>query len=224
VIISLPRFIVFDLDGTLLDSLPGIEYSVRAAFAGCGLTLRHDNLREMIGPPIRTILSSAGEIEDPVMLDALERAFRASYDSEGWRKTVCFPQIGRVLELMYKQGHTLFVASNKPWHISLQILKAESILDFFEKILTRDSRMPAFRNKEEMIESLLAEYQIPRGNCLMVGDTIEDAKAAAATGISFVYMTYGYGRAVEETSIPVTSRFDSFMQFLPLMEKDFVRD
>jgi phosphoglycolate phosphatase len=224
VIVSLPRFIFFDLDGTLLDSLPGIEYSLHAAFAECGLPLRHDNLREMIGPPIRSILSSAGEIKDLAMLDALERAFRESYDSEGWRKTVCFPDISMVLELLCKQQHRLFVVSNKPRHISLQILKTESILDCFEEILTRDSKLPVYRNKEEMIEAILLRHLINPRNCLMVGDTIEDAKAAEATGISFVYMTYGYGKVGDETSIPITCRFDSFSQFLPLMEKEFVRD
>ena len=47
----------FDLDGTLLDSLPGIEHSARAAFAACGLAMGEVELRTLIGPPIRTILA-----------------------------------------------------------------------------------------------------------------------------------------------------------------------
>ena len=58
----LPRCIIFDLDGTILDSLPGIEYSVNSAFAFRNLQIPQRSLRELIGPPIRTILSEAGKI------------------------------------------------------------------------------------------------------------------------------------------------------------------
>src|ERR1700733_5364416 len=101
----LPPCILFDLDGTLVDSLPGIEFSVREAFSSCKLPLPKESLREMIGPPIRTILSQAGNVVGESGLDILERAFRASYDSDGWRKTVCFPDADRVVRLMHEQGH-----------------------------------------------------------------------------------------------------------------------
>jgi phosphoglycolate phosphatase len=77
----LPRFLLFDLDGTILDSLPGISYSVQQAFDVCGLPLPDCQLRSMIGPPIRTILSLAGQVTNTAVLDALEQAFRRIYDS-----------------------------------------------------------------------------------------------------------------------------------------------
>ncbi len=220
----LPRNILFDLDGTLLDSLPGIEYSVRTAFTECGLPQRHDNLRELIGPPIRTILARAGEIEDSVQLDALEKAFRGSYDRDGWSKTVCFPDTSRILRLMHERQHRLFVVSNKPRHIALQILESEDILHLFETIQTRDSRLPAYSGKEEIIKALLAQHQIAPEDCLMVGDTMEDAKAAVATEIKFAYMAYGYGELYEKDSVPIACKLDSFLQFLPMMAKELVCD
>ena len=215
---QLPQWILFDLDGTLLDSLPGIEFSVRAAFRACRFPLLKTNLREMIGPPIRAILSRVGDIEDRESLDHLESAFRADYDTQGWRKTVCFPNAGSVLRLMREHGYKLVAISNKPRHVSLKILESESILDLFEKIVTRDSRSPAYSGKDEMIRAIQAERHINSTNCLLVGDTIEDANAAASVGIRFAFMSHGYGTVDETSSVPVEWRFDSLSEFLPLLE------
>ena len=87
---NLPEALFFDLDGTLFDSLPGIAYSIEQAFKVCSLPMPPLNLPQMIGPPIATILSQAApEATEPERV-LLERAFRASYDSEGWQKTVAF--------------------------------------------------------------------------------------------------------------------------------------
>jgi phosphoglycolate phosphatase len=224
VTICFPGCILFDLDGTLLDSLPGIEFSVHAAFAACHLPIPNVSVGALIGPPIRTILSRAGNIVDADMLDRLEQAFRVSYDSEGWSQTVCFPEASHVLRIMRQQGRRLFVVSNKPRHISLRILEAEEVLVFFEAVITRDSRSPAYSGKEEMIKVLLAEYRLASRDCLLAGDTMEDAQAAATAGISFAYMTHGYGSLTETSRVPVACTLDRLSEFLPLMAKEIVRD
>ena len=220
----LPDCILFDLDGTLLDSLPGIEYSARQAFVACHLPVPERSLRALIGPPIRTILSHAGNIDDPATLDRLEQAFRVSYDTDGWSRTVCFPEARKVLEAMRQEGRHLFIVSNKPRHISLKILNAEGVVDLFEAVLTRDSRSPVYSGKEEMIAELLTERLISSQDCLFVGDTEEDAHAAAACGVRFALMTHGYGSMVDIASAPIACTLDHFSQFLPLMTKEIVRD
>ncbi len=219
-----PACLFFDLDGTILDSLPGVEYSVRAAFDSCGLPLRNTSLRQLIGPPIRTILSRAGEIADGDVLDQLEGAFRKSYDTEGWRKTVCFPGVHTVLQAMHTFGHRHFVVSNKPRHISLRILQNEGMLNFFEEILTSDSRSPAFQGKAEMISLLMTRHGVGADICLFVGDTIEDAQAAASAGVGFVYMTHGYGEIMDTHDIPIALRCDGFSQLLPYLIQEPVCD
>jgi phosphoglycolate phosphatase len=219
--IRLPSCVLFDLDGTILDSLPGIEASVRAAFGARGLTIPSGSLREFIGPPIRTILAAVGRITNDTILDGLELAFRHHYDNEGWQRTVCFPDAAHVLEIMRERGHRLFVVSNKPRQISLRILEKEGILGIFEAIVTRDSRSPVYERKEEMIGTLLAERNIAPENCVMVGDTIEDARAAGAAGIGFICMTHGYGM-VDDASVSAAYKLNSFSQFLPWMQKELV--
>jgi len=219
----LPSYILFDLDGTLLDSLPGIAFSVREACRMVGLPEPKINLRSLLGPPIRTILSRAVATDDPALMDQLEQAFRTSYDTEGWRKTSCFDGAQATLGMMKAGGHRLFVVSNKPRHISLKILEREGLLPLFERIYTRDSRTLA-RTKQEMLHEFLSEYGVSSSDCLMVGDTMEDATAASAAGIGFVYMTHGYGELAQTLSIPIAYKLDSFSQFLQLMTQEPVRD
>jgi phosphoglycolate phosphatase-like HAD superfamily hydrolase len=119
---------------------------------------------------------------------------------------------------MRERGYRLLAISNKPRHISLQILENEQILQFFEEIVTRDSRSPAYAGKEEMVEAIQADRHISSTDCLIVGDTIEDAKAAASAGIRFAFMSHGYGTVDATSSVPVTWRLDSMSEFLPLLE------
>ena len=219
----LPSYILFDLDGTLLDSLPGIVFSVREACRMVGLPEPKINLRSLLGPPIRIILSQAVGTDDPALIDRLEQAFRTSYDTEGWRKTSCFDGVQDTLVMMKAGGHRLFVVSNKPRHISLKILEREGLLPLFEGIYTRDSRTPAC-TKQKMLREFLCEYGASSADCLMVGDTMEDATAAAAAGIGFIYMTHGYGELAQTPSIPIAYKLDSFSQFLQLMTQEPVRD
>jgi phosphoglycolate phosphatase len=220
-VLRLPQCVLFDLDGTLLDSIPGIEYSVRAAFAAAGLEYCELDLRRWIGPPIRTILSNVARTEDPPILDALERAFRESYDSEGWRKTPCFPGVTDVLTAMKGAGHRLFVISNKPRHVSGKILEMLGIQSHFEQIYTRDSAEPPYASKAGMLQALLSNHRLTSRDCVMVGDTMEDASAAALHKISFIFMEHGYGEL--SLAQPILLTLGSFSEFMPFLAMENVR-
>lgn len=213
--VRLPRCLVFDMDGTLLDSLPGIAYSVKAAFDAAGLRGRIGDLRELIGPPIRVILSRAAETDDPALLDTLERHFRASYDNEGWRQSAFFPAALGVLQAMKKNGYRLFVVTNKPRHISTMAIEAEGATFLFESIYTRDSKEPPYVSKADMLHALLTDQHLSPQDCVMVGDTMEDAGAAAMHRINFIFMAHGYGEL--SSAHPVMLKLESFSEFMPYL-------
>lgn len=221
---ALPLCILFDLDGTLVESLAGIEDSVRSAFAACGMPMHVTSLRDLVGPPIRTILSRAGNVLDEQKLDALEREFRANYDREGWRNSPCFPHVPEVLQELRRRGHRLFVVSNKPRHSCTRILHNNAIHNYFEATITRDSRNPPYEGKLQMIETLLCERSLSPDQCLMVGDTGEDGNAAASAGIRFVRMKYGYGIPSQFTSNLAAFALQEFAQLLSLTTKEPVLD
>jgi phosphoglycolate phosphatase len=217
----LPQAIFFDLDGTLLDSLPGIAFSIEQAFVACGMPMQPIDLRHTIGPPIRTILELAATQATSSDLDRLERAFRSSYDSEGWQKTLLFPDSNLMLREAYALGIQLFVVSNKPRHISVKILEREGMTPLFTAILTRDTSNPPYTGKAQMIEHLLHAFQLGATHCIMVGDTEEDARAAAAMRVPFAWMTHGYGKI--QPSLAVAFRINSFSELLPTLVKEFAQ-
>ena len=218
---GLPANLFFDLDGTLLDSLPGIGHSVSAAFAACGLEMGKTELRMLIGPPIRTILANISAVTlDDAQLDRLVTAFRESYDSEGWKLTPHYPDASNTLHALHEQGRRLFVVSNKPRHISEKILAEEGTRDFFAEIVTRDTREPSYRDKQEMLEYLVQKWDLDAEDCLMVGDTMEDARSAADVGIKFCLMTHGYGGDFAETDVPVAFRLDGFSGLASLASQE----
>lgn len=219
-----PAAVIFDLDGTLIDSLPGIEFSVKTAFAVCGIPFPAVNLRSVIGPPIRSILAGAANMTESSKLTELENAFRRSYDRDGWRKTTCYPKVKSVLRLLRDAGQRLFVVTNKPREISLRILINFGIAQIFDAIVTRDMRIPGYLNKQEMIEFLLDSHTLDRETCILIGDTQEDANAAASCGIRFAFASYGYGTISDTSIVPVHYTVDNFSQLLQLLSPEFAHD
>ncbi len=218
----LPQAIFFDLDGTLLDSLPGILFSIEQAFLACGLPMQPIDLGRAIGPPIRTILGlTAAQATSSSNLDLLEHAFRASYDSEGWQKTLLFPGSSLMLREAHALGISLFVVSNKPRHISVKILEREGMVPLFTAILTRDTTNPPYTGKAQMMEHLLCMFQLNAGRCMMVGDTEEDARASAAMQVPFAWVAHGYGKIPPSLAIAV--RLNSVSELLPTLVKEFTQ-
>jgi len=212
-----PNAVIFDLDGTLIDSLPGIEFSLKAAFDSCGVCGTLQNLRSMIGPPIRTILARTGNVTDERELADLELAFRKSYDDEGWKMTACYPEVPSILQAMHNAGIRLFVVTNKPLHISNQILEHLGLTRLFEAVISRESRQPAYADKKEMLEFLTDTCSVDPISCVFVGDTQEDADAAAAGAVPFAFVGHGYGKISEDQTTRIHYRVNTFPELYQLL-------
>ena len=114
----------------------------------------------------------------------------------------------------------------------MKILEAEGTAGLFEEIVTKDSRAPAYQDKQEMMRYLLQKWEIAPGECLMIGDTMEDAEAASKTGMQFCFVTHGYGAVPESSAVPVAFRIGHFSELVPhggtgvsaLIDKDIFED
>lgn len=182
---------IFDLDGTLVDSLPGITSSVNAALPPS--VRRVPDVRPYIGPPVRSILRSLAHPACEQDLDRMERKFRQSYDSEGWRNTAEFSGARELLERLRAGRKRIFLVTNKPSQPTAKILGALGLTPYFEDVLTPDSRTPPFRAKDQMLRDLVNGHGLRIEECLMVGDTADDCAAAAALDMQAVSVAHGYG-------------------------------
>jgi phosphoglycolate phosphatase len=187
------RNVIFDLDGTLVDSLPGIEYSVDCALRDQSYPARTYELRPLIGPPIRNILQTVSGEADPGALDALEAAFRVTYDSEGWTKTLLQPGAKETLSWIASSGARNYVVTNKPRHPATRIAEHLGLPALLSEMVSPDCAAPPYRSKAAMIQSLMQGDDVHAGNSLVVGDTQEDLSAAREVGMAAVIVTTGYG-------------------------------
>jgi phosphoglycolate phosphatase len=192
-----PQAIIFDLDGTLIDSLPGIQCSAREALRTVRPDCELPDLRRYIGPPIGEMFQRVMGDLTPDDLRAVVAVFRRSYDSHGWKNTSLFPGINLVLHDLRRLGIRLFVASNKPSSVAERILEALDLRSCFSAVCCRDSRTPPYSSKSEAVGCLIDTHALNPGAVWMVGDGHDDYRAAQSNGLRFILAAYGYesGRA-----------------------------
>jgi len=185
--------IIFDLDGTLVDSLPGIEYAVQKAINSVLTVSMSVGLRPLIGPPICHIFRKIFPNIEEQKLDMLVREFRKNYDSIGWQKTVLFDGVKDILGQLKNAGINRFLVTSKPKIPTWNILNQLQLNEYFLDIISPDVINPPFLSKAEGVAYLINVLRLDVSKTLMIGDTQEDAKAAKACGIQFVAVRYGYG-------------------------------
>ncbi|MDR0717736.1 MAG: HAD hydrolase-like protein [Azoarcus sp.] len=194
-----PASIVFDLDGTLIDSAAAILASYRAAFAACSVEPVRAIGADIVGPPINETLRLLTGSDDPALLERLAAAFRQGYDSEGLLETAAYPGIGEMLPVLRAAGRTLYIATNKRIHPTRLIVSRLGWDDHFAAVYALDLFTPRLPGKAAMIGRLLADHGIDAAQAVYVGDRIEDGEASEANGLPFIAATWGYGipRATE---------------------------
>ncbi len=204
-----PQDVIFDLDGTLVDSLPGIEYAVDQALQATGRAPRKSSLRALIGPPIRQILSKTTEETDALILDTLEHAFRQSYDAEGWTKTTLNPGAKETLAWLKQTNRRAYLVTNKPKQATTQILQKLELTEAFTQVRCRAdlpvrSRPPGRlgQDKPALLQALMNTQKIAAHSAIMVGDTQEDLNAAHQAGIPVAILRTGYGNFHSSLSAP----------------------
>jgi phosphoglycolate phosphatase len=203
---------VFDLDGTLVDSICGIDASARAALAELAPEASLPSLRSFIGPPIRQMLERALRWSDPTRLDALEVAFRRHYDGGGWRDSPPYPDVANTLHRLHTNGATLFVLTNKPPIPAARIIEHLGWTPLFESIVSPQSSQPPFPNKAAAALDLRDRHRLPATTTLLVGDSADDQEAAHAAGFAFAAARWGYGTAA---TLAPDRTLDTVAQLLP---------
>lgn len=188
-----PTHIVFDFDGTLVDSAPGILESLKASLAACGVTPLCPLTPALIGPALPALLSGLTGIRTPAQLEAMTDAFKSHYDAHGYRMTQAYPGIPALLTELAEHGVELAIATNKRRAPTASLLDMLGWTEFFSVVVTPDAVTPAFKSKSEILQEALRRLDAPPGGVWYVGDRPEDAQAASTLGIPFARAAWGYG-------------------------------
>lgn len=184
--------LIFDLDGTLVDSSPSILAGFSAALEAHGITPDVPLESALIGPPLRETLARIANAPNSAQLDSLVNTFKAYYDTEGYKATRPFDGVDAMLHQLHGKGLQLHIATNKRINPTRLILEHLGWLPLFSSVYALDCKTPSYPNKAAMLTGLLVDQNISKANAAYLGDRIEDGQAANANQLVFFGACWGY--------------------------------
>lgn len=189
------KFLLFDLDGTLMDTAPGIFSVVRYTMEKMGLEEPQD-MRRFLGPPLFRSMKEFCGLDDERALEAV-RIYREKYPVDGLFDSEKFEGVEDMLKEFVDSGYVLGVATSKPEPFARSLLDHFDMAKYFAFI--GGSGVDGARDtKREVIEYTLDNLGIAdRNSVLMIGDRLHDIVGAKECGLDSVYVLWGYGSRKE---------------------------
>ncbi len=191
------RAVLLDLDGTLVDSAPGIIASFRTALGALGHVLPPaQDISALIGPPIADVMRDLLTLFGDDRVDQALAAYRADYGERGLFETALYPGVEETLSDMQQSGARLFLATSKRTVFAHRILEHLKISRLFSGIHGSEPG-GSLDQKPELIAHVLRQHGLGHTESVMVGDRRFDIAGAHANGIPALGVLWGYGSRQE---------------------------
>jgi phosphoglycolate phosphatase len=197
------RAVLFDLDGTLLDSAPDLAAAANAMLAELGLPARDPAaIATYIGRGIpklveRSLTGSLDAAADPALLVRALPIYEHHYAAESGRRSVPFPGVVEGLRALHRAGLPLACITNKAERFTVDLLERTGLGGFFGVVVCGDT-VAKKKPDPEPVLAACAQLGIRPHEALMIGDSENDVQAARAAGCQVWCVPYGYneGRPV----------------------------
>lgn len=213
-----PELLAVDLDGTLVDSAPDIAYSLDRALEAAGFEPPGEALaRSWIGDGLEQLIARALAHASPNTAAAAPttsgaaapedthaaamRAFLACYRDNLFVRSTLYPAAAATLDLVLEHGIRLCCVTNKREALSQALLSQAGLLERFELLLGGDS-LPEKKPSPLPLEHAARALGIDVTRCTLLGDSIQDLRAARAAGCGFIWAAYGYGKIATAERAP----------------------
>lgn len=194
---SWPRAVIFDLDGTLIDSVPDLAGALNTLLQDeydCP-PLPQEQIRVMIGNGVPKLiergLKAHGKSHDDAVLASLLPKFMKIYLARATLETRPYPGAEQLLKELGAQGVKIGLCTNKPTDVSRQILNDLELAGFFGSVVGGTSGYAAKPDPEPML-ACLDELGVTADQAVFVGDSTADVKTARNAGLPVIVMSYGY--------------------------------
>lgn len=199
--LRLPETIVFDLDGTLIDTAPDLAAALNAVLMRERLpAIPLEKVRHMVGRGARALIENAlgwnNIPADPAHVADLVSHFLVYYEANIAVTSRPFEDMERQVQALADRGCKIGICTNKPTHLSLKLLEELNLRQLFPVVLGADSRPFRKPDPRHLLETI-SELGGDPANAVLVGDSETDAKTARAANIPLVLVTFGY------TDVPV---------------------
>ena len=194
--------LIFDLDGTLIDSAPDLQAAANRMLPPLGR--RKVDVKEvqlMIGDGVPKLVErcfeATGDIPPQDEFDRHVAAFIKDYEPRSAELTVAFDGAIDVLKSLKARGIKLSICTNKPYGATMQILEKLELAQYFDVVIGGDT-LPGIKKPDPRhLEAALEKMGVAPADAAMVGDNGNDVNASHAAGLPVVLLSHGY------TKIPV---------------------
>ncbi|MEI6207199.1 MAG: HAD hydrolase-like protein [Desulfuromonadales bacterium] len=194
--------VIFDLDGTLIDSAPSILDSFEIVLKRAGIQPLVPFNDSLIGPPLRQTLVKLTGITGDADIDTLVEYFKESYDTVGFQATRVYDGVEELLAALAGKQVQMAIATNKRKIPACKIINMLGWEYYFTVVGSLDDRTPPHPDKAALIGAVLSEMGVDVAASVYVGDKPEDGEAANANQIPFIAAGWGYGAWVDEMLKP----------------------
>ncbi len=185
-------FVLFDLDGTLIDSKPGITECIAYALDKEKIPYTNDILDKMVGPPFRVSMHEFFGLDMP-MIEKLIGLYRGVYEKGGYKNCKVFDGVPDMLQTLKNAGKILGVATSKPIKFTELIMRDFDLGKYFDFVAGASSDASK-EAKCDVINAALENLNVnDKSKALMVGDRLYDIEGAHKAGLDCAAVLYGYG-------------------------------
>jgi len=187
------RSVLLDLDGTLVDSQPGIFASCVAALRALGHNPGEAlDIKQAIGPPLEDVMQALLQTYGDDRVDEAVAAYRQHYSEIGLLGSEPYPGVSGALEYMQQAGLRIYLATSKREIFARRILENIGLATYFDGIY---GSVPGGKldHKPELLAHILSEQNLPASHSLMVGDRQHDIVGARAVNMRGLGVLWGYG-------------------------------
>lgn len=190
-------YILFDLDGTVTDSKPGIITCIKFALESKGIECPPSYiLDKMVGPPFRVSMSEFLGLDMPV-IEQLITLYRGRYEAGGWRDCRIYDGIVDVLAKLKSAGKKLAIATSKPIKFTDLMIDGLGLREYFD-FVGGASCDASKESKADVIDLVLENLKVEdKGRALMLGDRLYDINGAHTCGLDCAGVMWGYGSREE---------------------------
>jgi phosphoglycolate phosphatase len=220
------KAVFFDLDGTLVDSVPDLAFAIDAMLVAMAYRAAgEDNVRLWVGNGARRLvlraLANARQCAESAVdyreLSSAHALFLEHYSKSASQRTRVYPGVVQTLTALKNRGLRMAIITNKPQQFTPHLLQVLGLSSFFDMVVCGDT-LPVQKPDPAALFYVMEKWQLQPADCVMVGDSRNDIEAANAAGVRSVCVSYGYNHGEDTRMLPATWHVGRFSELLHCFE------